>query len=80
MQEFFRERVLIDYTEDVLEPNPDGQSTRTVGQAQKKCEVEVTIHLHGILRDMARKACRSKSGKCQDGYVVVKRIGAPRTV
>jgi hypothetical protein len=72
-----KQRVTIEYEQDILETNPDGRSTHTVAVARMRCEVEIDIDMSSIIYGMGARACQSKNGKCRDGYVTVKRIGKP---
>jgi hypothetical protein len=68
-------RVTIQYGQDIR--NDVG---RYIGRATMECEIEVEINLDGIELGMGARACRSKSGRCKSGNVLVKRKGRPREV
>lgn len=73
----------VDYSESIVEIVPvtgegcRGSRGKVIGKKRMRCKVEVQIDLDAIIRVMGAKAASSKTGKSQDGFVTVKRIGAP---
>lgn len=69
----------IEYTEPIYEQVTEGTGTysRRIGERRMRCQVQVDIHVESIVNQMGKRACLSKSGKCVDGHVVVKRLGLP---
>lgn len=72
-----RQRNLIEYENNEMGPVSVGSGVVVAARNRMRCEVEVFIDFGGIVYGMGPTACQSKSGKCRDGHVTVKRIGAP---
>jgi hypothetical protein len=67
------------YTEEIRETEKEGSVTRNrvLGERTMSGMIEVVIDLDLIVKEMGTRACQSKSGRCRDGFVLVKRIGKP---
>ena len=53
-------------------------ASREAFSVRSECQVEVFIDWDSIARVMGARACTSKTGKCVDGFVTVKRVGQPK--
>lgn len=68
---------ILEYWQDLTERDNEG-TTRNVGRAKMECRIAVDINLDEIARCLGAKACRSVSGQARDGFVKVRRVGAPK--
>lgn len=70
----------LEFDEDIREPIEGQRATRSVGTRRVRCQVEISLDLETVANRMGRKAATSKSGRCVDGLLSVRRIGQVQEV
>jgi hypothetical protein len=80
----FRARYVIQFTVPIirtLTKEQDGATGHiTIGDITMECPVEVEIDLDSVAWGMGASACKNRTGRCVDGFTVVKKAGTPKEV